>query len=321
MKHRGGIALWLLLAGLVCSGPVLSQAYPAKSVRVIISFPPGGSTDIIGRLVMQRLSEVTGQQFLPDNRGGAAGTIAAALVAKSPADGYTLMVHSSTHLINAHMMKLPYDTLNDFVGVSTLARQVFMLAVHPSLPARSMNEFIALAHKRPNEIFYGSGGIGSGIHLGMAHLASLAKIQVVHTPYKGGGPATISLIAGHTQASLPSVGSVLQHIKAGQMRPLGVTSDTRVAQLPDVPAIAEAVPGYEFTGWVGVYAPAGTPRAVVDSLNATLGKILADPAMGNKLSALAFDALYLNPGQFAQRLKADYEKIGKVIRESGARNE
>ncbi len=321
MELRNRILLPFLLVVLLLPEIALAQAYPDKTVRVILSFPPGGSTDIVGRIVFQKVTEITGQQFVIDNRGGAAGSIAAALVAKSPPDGYTILTHTATHLMNAHLMKLPYDTLNDFIGVTTMARQVFMLTVHPSMPVKSVKEFIALAKKRPNEIFYGTGGVGSALHLGMALFASMTGTKLVHVPYKGGGPAYVSLVAGQTQVSLPSVGSVLHYIKAKQMRPLGVTSDERIAQLPDVPAIAETVPGYEFTAWVGAYVPAGTPKPIVDKLSADIKKTLADPEVAAKLSSLAFDPLHMTPEQFARRLKSDYEKYGRIIRETGAKNE
>ena len=321
MKLCNRILLPVLLTVLLLPQITFAQAYPDKPVRVILSFPPGGSTDIVGRIVFQKVTEITGQQFVIDNRGGAAGSIAAALVAKSPPDGYTILTHTATHLMNAHLMKLPYDTLGDFIGVTTMARQVFMLTVHPSMPVKSVKEFIALARKRPNEILYGTGGVGSALHLGMALFASMAGIKLVHVPYKGGGPAYVSLVAGQTQVSLPSVGSVMNYIKTKQMRALGVTSEDRIRQLPDIPAIAETVPGYEFTAWAGTWVPAGTPKWIVDKLNADIKKVLADPQIAKKLTSLTYDPLYMTTEQFARRLKSDYEKYGRIIRESGAKNE
>ena len=306
----------LLLPGIACA-----QTYPDRTVRVILSFPPGGTTDIVGRIVFQKVTELTGQPFVIDNRGGAAGTIAAGLVAKSPPDGYTILTHTATHLMNAHMMKLPYDTLNDFIGVTTMARQVFMLTAHPSMPVKSVQELIALARKRPNEILYGTGGVGSALHLGIALFASMTGTRLVHVPYKGGGPAQVALVAGQTQVSLPSVGSVMQFVEAKQMRPLGVTSEERIRQFPDVPAIAETVPGYEFTAWVGVYVPARTPRPIVDKLNAEIKRALADPEIAAKLSNMAYDPLHMTTEQFSRRLKSDYEKYGKIVNEIGAKNE
>lgn len=309
------------LAGvMVLPVAVFAQKYPDKPVRVVIVFPPGGSNDVVGRIVFQKMSEVMGQQFIIDNRGGAAGQIGSEIVAKSPADGYTVMVQSTTHVANAHLYKkLNYDPLKDFAGVSTLARQVGMLVVHPSLPAKNGREFIALAKKRPGELVYASAGNGSYVHLSMALVASMAGLKMVHVPYKGGGPAGTALIAGETQAMLATIGSLFPHIKSGRVRPIGVATEKRVVQFPDVPAIAEFVPGYDFTAWVGCFVPAGTPKAVIDALNAALAKALADPGVTEKLVAQTLDPMHLTPEQFTARLKSDFDKYEKVVRESGAR--
>lgn len=299
---------------------VLAQAYPSKPVRVVIVFPPGGSNDVVGRIVFQKMGEITGQQFVIDNRGGAAGQIGSEIVAKSPPDGYTVMVQSTTHVANAHLYKkLNYDVLKDFTGVTTLARQVGMLVVHPSLPVKNGQELIALAKKRPGEIVYASAGNGSYVHLSMALMASMAGLNMIHVPYKGGGPAGTALVAGETQAMLATIGSLFGHIKSGRVRPIGVSTDKRTTQFPDVPAIAEFVPGYEFTAWVGCFVPAGTPKPVVDALNAALGRALADPDVAAKLSAQTLDPMHMTPEQFAARLKSDYDKYQTVVKVSGAR--
>jgi len=283
-------------------------------------FPPGGSNDVTARIVFQRLTEQIGQQFVIDNRGGAAGTIGAAVVATSPPDGYTIMVQSTTHIANAHLYKsLPYDTLGDFIGVTTLARQVGMLVVHPSLPVKTTREFIALAKKRPDEVVYGSAGNGSYVHLTMALLASMTGTKMVHVPYKGGGPVNIAIASGEVQAVIGTIASLVPNLNARRLRPLGVTSDKRTTQFPDVPAIAEAVPGYEFTAWIGAFVPARTPKPIVDRLNAELRKALVDPGVASKLSAQTLDPLPMTPEEFAQRLKSDYDKYEKVVRISGAR--
>jgi len=310
----------VVLLAMLLPSAVLAQAYPSKPVRVVIVFPPGGSNDVVGRIVFQKVSEILGQQFVIDNRGGAAGTIGSEIVVKSPPDGYTVMVQSTTHVANAHLYKkLPYDVLKDFIGVTTLARQVGMLVVHPSLPAKTGPEFIALAKKHPGEIIYGSAGNGSFVHLSMALMASMAGIKMIHVPYKGGGPAGTALIAGETQAELATIGSLYPHIKSGRVRPLGVSSEKRTTQFPDVPAIAEFVPGYEFTAWVGCFVPAGTPRPVIDTLNAAIGKALQDPNVAAKLSTQTLDPMHMTPEQFAARLKSDYDKYAKVVKLSGAR--
>jgi tripartite-type tricarboxylate transporter receptor subunit TctC len=311
------------LAVLLCSaGPVAAQqVYPSKTVRVLIPWPPGGSNDIVGRIVFQKVSEQTGQQFVIDNRGGAAGTIGSDIVAKSPPDGYTIMVHSATHVANAHLYKkLPYDTLKDFIGLTPLAVQVGMLAVHPSLPVKSVKEFIALAKARPGEIIYGSSGNGSFVHLTMALLNSMTGTTMVHVPYKGGGPAAIGIASGETQAMIATIGALIPQLNAKQVRPLAVTSAARVKQFPDVPTLAEAgVPGYEFTAWIGAFAPAATPRPVVERLSEEIRKALDHPDVARILSSQTLDPWFMTPEEFAQRLKSDYEKYEKLIKLTGAR--
>ncbi len=320
MKRFLSRVLPFVLAAFCFPLTVFAQAYPVKPVRVIIVFPPGGSNDVAGRIVFQKMTEQMGQQFVIENRGGAAGTIGSELVANSPPDGYTLMVQSTTHVANAHLYKkLPYDVLNDFIGITPLAVQVGMLVVHPALPAKTGKEFVSLVRKRPGEITYASAGNGSYVHLSMALLASMMNLKMIHVPYKGGGPAGIAMISGETQTMLATIASLYTHIKSGKVRPLGVSSEKRVAQFPDVPAIGEFVPGYEFTAWVGSFAPKGTPRPIIDRLNAELQKALADPGVASKLTAQTLDPMHMTPEQFATRLKSDYDKYEKVIRISGAR--
>ena len=322
MKQYFRRAIPILLAALCLPVVAVAQAYPSKPVRVIIVFPPGGSNDVTGRIVFGKMPEVMGQPFVIENRGGAAGTIGSEFVARSPADGYTVMVQSTTHVANAHLYKkLPYDVLKDFIGVTTLARQVGVLVVHPSLPVKSVRELVALAKRRPGQIVYGASGNGSYAHMAMALFVSVSGTNMLNVQYKGAGPGNIALIAGETQAMLTTLGSIAPHIKAGQVRALGVSSDTRTAQFPDIPAIAESVPGYEFTGWVGCFVPAGTPRAIVDALNAALKKALEHSEVASRLTELTLDPMHMTPEQFAQRLRADYDKYAKVVKISGARIE
>ncbi|MDP1672048.1 MAG: tripartite tricarboxylate transporter substrate binding protein [Burkholderiales bacterium] len=297
-----------------------AQNYPSKPVRVIVAWPPGGANDIAGRIVAQKLTENTGQQFIIDNRGGASGILGSDVVAKSAADGYTILVHSATHMSNPHLYsKVPYDTLKDFVGVSPLGRQVGMLVVHPSLPVKTVKEFIELGRKRPNEITYSSSGNGSFVHLAMALINSMSKTQMVHVPYKGGGPAAVAISSGEVQAMTATVGSVIPHINSKRLRPVAVTSEDRITQYPDVPAIAETIKGYEFTAWVGTFAPANTPKAIVDRLNAEIQKAMKDKGVADRLGAQTLDPMFMTPEQFAARLKSDYDKYGKLIRETGAK--
>jgi tripartite-type tricarboxylate transporter receptor subunit TctC len=320
MKPGFTLTIALLLAALAL--PSMAQPYPSKPVRVLIVFPPGGSNDVTARIAFSKMAAITGQQFVLENRGGAAGTIGADLVAKSPPDGYTVMVQSTTHVANAHLYKkLPYDTLKDFIGVTTLARQVGVLLVHPSLPTKTGRELVALAKKRPGDLVYASSGNGSYAHMSMALFMSMAKINMVHVPYKGGGPANIALVAGETQVLLTSLGSVVNYINQGRVRALGVSSPDRSKQFPKIPAIAEFVPGYDFVGWVGCFVPAGTPRPVVDALNAALKKALEDPEISSKLLSQTLDPLYSTPEQFAERLQSDYRKYADVVKISGAKIE
>ena len=320
MKSHCPIVVAMLTLGLAIPATGLAQSYPDKAVRVIVVFPPGGSNDVVARIVFNKMSMIMGQQFIIENRGGAAGSIGSEVVANSPADGYTLMVQSATHVANPHLYKkLAYDALKDFIGVTTLARQVGVLAIHPSLPVKSVKEFIALAKQKPGEIVYGSAGNGSFVHLTMALFASMNNLKMIHVPYKGGGPSGAALVAGETQAMIATIGSLFSHIKSKRVIPLGVTSDKRTTQFPDIPAIAETVPGYEFTAWVGCFAPAGTPKPIIDQLNAELKKALADPGVASKLSSQTLDPMPMSPEDFAKRLKADYDKYEKVIKISGAK--
>ena len=310
------------IAGMLCApGVAWSQAYPAKPVSVVVPFPPGGANDIAARIILPKLSEQLGQSFIIENRVGAGGTVGSAVVAQSKPDGYTLLIQTvASHVSNAHLYtKLPYDPLRDFTGITPLSMLATVLTVHPSMPTRSVKEFIVLAQKRPKEILFGHAGYGSFIHLNTVMLESATGIKITHVPFKGGGLAVVGLISGETQAMIAGIGDIIEHIRANRVRPLGVSSTERVAQLPNVPLIADTVPGFECTTWVSVFAPAGTPRAIIDQLNAELGNALRDPGIASRLSGITYDPVHKTPDEFAERLKADYEKIGKLFREFGVR--
>jgi tripartite-type tricarboxylate transporter receptor subunit TctC len=302
----------------------LAQAWPAKPVRVVIPWPAGGSNDIVGRVVMQELSRTLGQQFVIDNRAGASGVVGADLVAKTPADGYTLMVHSTTHVGNAHLYgkKLTYDTMKDFTGVGMLSSQPGVLTVHPSLPVKTLKDFIALAKAKPRQINYSSSGNGSAPHLQMALLISMAGIDITHVPYKGGAPQVAALLGGETQASFATIGTVISQIQAGKLRPLGVGSSARAKALPGVPTISEAgLPGYDMNPWIGVFAPAGTPRAIIDRLNAEMNQALSIPEVMSTLAKQALDPAPTTVDEFNRILRVDFEKYGKLIALTGAKIE
>jgi tripartite-type tricarboxylate transporter receptor subunit TctC len=314
--------LAVFTAGMLCAaGAAWSQTYPVKPVRVIIPFPPGGANDITARIVLPKLSEQMGQQFIIENRSGAGGTTGSAVAAQSKPDGYTLLIQTvASHVSNAHLYKkLPYHPLRDFTGITPLTRLVTVLTVHPSMPTRSVKEFIALAKSHPKEILFGHAGYGSFIHLNTVLMESTTGVKITQVPFKGGGPAVVGLISGETQGMIAGIGDILEHIKAKRARPLAVTSTERVAQLPDVPPMADFFPGYECTTWVSIFAPAGVPKPILDQLNAELGKTLRDPNVASKLSDLTYDPAHRPPEVLAQRLKADYEKIGKLFREFNVR--
>lgn len=324
MKPLLRVASFALAVTFCGSALVQAQVYPAKTVRVVIPWPPGGSNDVVGRVVMQKMSEALGQQFVIDNRAGASGSIGADVVAKAAPDGYTIMVHSTTHVGNAHIYgrKLAYDTLRDFTGVGMLSAQPGVLTVHPSLPVKTAREFIALAKSRPGQINYSSSGNGSAPHLQMALLISMTGIDIVHVPYKGGAPQVTALMAGETQASFATVGTVINHIRNGKLRPLGLGSTKPSKALPGVPTLAASgVPGYEMSPWIGVFAPTGTPRAVIDKLNSEINKVLAIPDVIKSLENQALDPSPSTVDQFNATIKADHEKYGKLIKLTGAKVE
>jgi tripartite-type tricarboxylate transporter receptor subunit TctC len=308
---------------VLCVAPggsvAFAQNYPAKPVRVVVPWPPGGANDIVGRIVAQRLSDQTGQQFVIDNRGGANGTIGTELVAKAPADGYTLLVTSAAHVTSPHLYKkLTYDTLKDIAGVTPLAVQVGMLVVHPSLPAKTVKEFVALGRAQPGKIVYASSGAGSFVHLAMALLNSMSNTQMIHVPFKGGGPAVVALASGEVQAMTATIGSVIPHLPSGRLRAIGVTSAKRLKQFPDVPAISEGLHGYDFVAWIGAFVASGTPKPIVERLNAELKKTLENPEVIKVMGGQTLEPIHTTSDQFTARLKADYDKYEKLVKLTGA---
>jgi tripartite-type tricarboxylate transporter receptor subunit TctC len=302
-------------------GAAWSQAYPSKPVRVVVVFPAGGGTDTVTRIIFQKVGEQMNQQFIIDNRVGASGMIGGAVVAKSPPDGYTLMVYSQTMLNNLHLyQKVPYE-MKDFDGVAMLTRIVGMLGVHPSLPVKTTKEFIALAKARPGQILYGTAGVGAFQHLATSVFANMAGIKMTHVPFKGGAPAVIALVGGEVQAFLTVIAELYPHINSGRVRPIAVTSDKRTTQYPDIPTIAETVKGYEFTSWFGCFTPAGTPKPIIDRLSAEIKKAMDDPDTASKLTAQVLDPAYKTPEEFTRHLQAEFDRMRTVVKESGAKFE
>ena len=294
------------------------QTYPSKIVRVVIPWP-GGSNDAAGRLVFQKIAEWWGQPVVIDNRPGASGTIGAGLVARAAPDGYTLLVTSQSVVINAHLYKkLPYDVMKDFVAITPMAAQVGVLAVHPSLPVKTVKELIAFTKQRPDQLLYGSSGSGSFLHLAMAQFNISAGVKMVHVPYKGGDAAGISVVAGETQTIMASTAVIMPLIPGNRVRVLGVTTDKRIPQLPDVPTIAEAaIPGFEYTAWVGALAPTGTPRALIERLNGEIKKGLDHPDVSSRFNNIALHPMFSTPEQFTARMKSDYDRAAKLIAATG----
>ena len=308
----------------VASGMAGAQAYPVKPVRMVVPFPAGGATDIVGRLIAQKLTESWGQQVIVDNRGGAGGTIGSDVAAKSAPDGYTMLVGtSSTHAIAPSLYsKLAYDPVRDFAPVTLVASATILLAVHPSLPARNVRELIALAKKKPNALSFASSGNGGISHLIGEHFKSVGGIEMLHVPYKGDTPALIDLVSGQVHLMFGTAVSFLPYVKAGRLNALAVTNPQRSPIAPDVPTVAESgLPGFEALQWFGIFVPAGTSRDIVARLNAEIVKIARLPDIRERMTSLGADAVGNTPEQFAAFLKADTAKWAKVVKASGAKIE
>jgi tripartite-type tricarboxylate transporter receptor subunit TctC len=313
-------ALFLIfLTALTTS--VFSQAYPSRPVRIVVPLSPGGFADTPARMLAPRLSEQLGKQFFVENKPGAGGTIGADFVAKSPPDGYTLLLTGTPHVISAHLYKkLPYDALKDFTHIALIASGPYALVVNPQkLAVGSVRELVAAARAEPGKIDYASSGNGSAQHLVGALFASMAGIDLNHVPYKGSGPAMQDLIAGQVGVSFAGVPNVLGHVKSGRLKALGVTTAKRWSELPDVPTIAEAgLPGYEATLWLNVSGPAGMPNDLVQRLHAEIAKALQDVEVQKNFHAAGVDATAMGPQELERFMRAEYEKWGKVVKDTGA---
>jgi len=315
--------LSLAAAALIATaGGALAQTYPAKPVRMIVPFPAGGATDIVARLIAQKLTESWRVQVLVDNRGGAGGTIGSDIAAKSPPDGYTiLMATSSTHAIAPSLYtKLAYDPVRDFAPVTLVASATVLLAVHPSLPTRSVKDLIALAKREPDALSFASSGNGGISHLIGEHFKSVAGIRMLHVPYKGDTPALIDLVSGQVQLMFGTAVSFLPYVKSGRLNALAVTNPRRSPIVPNVPTVAESgLPGFEALQWFGIFAPAGTPKDVVAKLNADIVKAARLPDVRERMTTLGADVVGNTPVEFAAFQKADTAKWAKVVKASGAK--
>jgi len=306
---------------LIVALPVLAQSYPSKPIRLVLPYPPGGGTDVIARPLAQKLTEQLGQQVIVDNRGGAGGNIGMEFVAKSPADGYTLLFAlTAQYAVNLSLYpKLPYDPVRDYAPISLLANAPYLLVVHPALPAKSVAELVALVKARPGQLSYSSSGNGSGAHLAGEMLRSLARVEIVHVPYKGAGPAMPDLIAGQVQLSFITYTAAGPHIKTGRLRALGVTTAKRSPTLPDLPAIGETVAGYDSAVWYGFAAPAGTPLEIVSKLNAEVLRVLAAPDFRSRITLEAVSPIGSTPEEFGSFMKSEIVRWAKVVKDSGAK--
>ena len=322
--HRSSAGLaascGILVASVASPVAVYAQAdYPRKPVRLIVPSAPGGGTDLIARMIAQKAGEAWGQSVIVENNSGGATTIGTSLVARSAPDGYTLLMTTANFaFIPAINSKLPYDPEKDFAPIVVTVTQSDCLAVHPGVPARSVAELIALAKAKPDEIRYGSGGNGSVGHFAVELFRSLAKIKLVHVPYKGTGPVTTAVISGEIHMQIANVASLLPSVKAGRLRALAVTGVHRAKIVPDLPTIAEAgVPGYEFDNWYGLWAPAGTPVAVVKKINEEVNRAIASPALQARFAESGIETMGGSPERFAAYLAGELRKWGAVARDAG----
>jgi tripartite-type tricarboxylate transporter receptor subunit TctC len=310
----------LAACGLLIASAATAQDYPTRPVRIVIPLSPGGTTDVPGRIIAQKLSETLGQQFFVENRAGAGGTIGSDFVAKSKPDGYTLLLTASPFVIAPHVYKkLPYDALADFTPVIRIASGPYVLVVHPTLGVNSVKELIALAKKEPGKIDFASSGNGGAQHLVTELFMYMAGVKLNHVPYKGSGPAQQDLMSGLIKVSFVGTPIAIPHMKSGRLKALGVSTATRSPEIPDVPTVAEAgVPGYEAIVWIGMFAPAGTPGDVVARLNGEIRKLVRADEVKKLLAPTGMEPDPDTPEQFSAYIKADYDKWGKVVRDSGA---
>ncbi len=319
MISSKSVVLWGIL---LVSGGAFAQSYPVKAVRLVVPFPPGGSSDAVARVLAYALPPLLGQQIVVDNRGGAGGNIAAEYVARTPADGYTLMIGTNSVLaINqALYSRVAFDPVKDFDTVVLVAAQPSVLVVHPSLPVHSVEELIALAKAKPGQLLCASSGAGTVGHLSNALFQSMAQVSFTHVPYKGGGPATIDLISGQNQLMIETVSAVISHLHGGKLRPLAVTSAKRSHALPELPTISEAgVPGYEAVTWHGVITPAGTPPGIIERLNGEINRALASEDVKERFLRQGVDPQGGTPASFATYLRSEIPKWGKIVRDTGAK--
>lgn len=318
LRRLASVTLALALA---VTGTAVAQQYPSKPIRIVVPFAPGGPNDILARLIGQKLTEAWGQQVIVDNRPGGGTVIGSELVARSAPDGYTLLMVSTSHTTNPSLRKMPYDPIRDLEPVILVASGPNVVLAHPSLPAKSVKELIAVAKARPGHVAYGSGGLGTSTHLSGAMLGLMGGVKMVHVPYKGGGPATIDLLSGQITWMVGTILPSMPHIRAGRLRALAVTGAKRSPVLPDVPPVADTLRGFESVSWYGVAAPGGTPKDVVAKLNQEIGRMLGGADMRERLAHEGAEVMGGGPERFGAFYRAEIEKWAKVIKAAGIKLE
>jgi len=309
----------ILLAALLAA-PLIAcaQSYPSKPVRIIVPFAPGGGSDLAGRLVAAKLSERMGTQFIVENRPGAGSNLGAEIAVKAPPDGYTLLLISASYTVNPSVYKLTFDPINDITPIIQISGGPYVVAIHPSVPASNLKEFVEYARKQPEKLAYGSSGSGSIMHVASEYFLDAAKIKVLHIPYKGTGPAVADTIGGQVQLVFGAVPVTLPHVKAGRLRALAVTTDKRIAAAPDLPTVAESgYPGYEVTNWHGLVGPKGLPRDIVARLNREIGEVVKGEEMKKNLAADGLEPAGGSPERFGQILKNEMARWAKVVQQAG----
>lgn len=312
----------LLLATQLAAGTCAAQGYPAKSIRFLIGFPPGGTNDILARALAPKLSEFLGQTVVIENRGGASTAIATELAARSAPDGYTIVLNAPGHATNPALMKLSFDSVRDFAFITLLAESQNLLVVHPSLPVNSVKSLIAISKQRPGEINYGSSGIGTTPHLSAELFQYMTGTKWVHIPYKGSGLGLTALLAGEVSLYFANVPAAIRHVQAGKLRPIAVSGPKRSAAAPGIPTVAESgIPGFAVTSWFGVAAPAKTPRPIVDRLHSEIVRALNTPDLRERMQGMGADPVGNTPEQYTAFVQNEIVKWAKVIKAAGIKGE
>jgi tripartite-type tricarboxylate transporter receptor subunit TctC len=298
-----------------------AQGYPSKSIRLLVPFPPGGTSDLVARAIAPKLGELLGQQIIVDYKAGAGGSIGTAEVARAVPDGYTLLIVWDTHAVNHHIYKVQYDFFNSLDPISLLVQGPVMLVANPGFPPSTMKELIEYAKANPDKVTYGSAGTGSSNHLAGLLFSQMTGVRMLHIPYKGGGPLIADILGGHVNIVFGTVSPIEQHLRSGRLKPIAVLSNARIPQFPDVPAANETVPGVEAKTWIGLLAPAGTPKEIVARLSQEIARTLADPQVNERLASRGLHIVGSSPGAFAAFLRQESDLAGRLVRDAGIKPE